>query len=111
MRALQRKHVGSINPAIKGSFLGGLVTKEGEIGGKLGGRVQCPNQAEEGDVQHLGPQAARPGRVKNSAQAFTFQKRPFSPTSCNLAINSFIYSCSHLAVYLQIHKRHLQTEN
>lgn len=53
----------STNPAIKGSFLGGLVTKEGEIGGKLGGWVQCPNQAEEGDVQHLGPQAARPGRV------------------------------------------------
>ena len=65
MRALQRKHVGSINPAIKGSILGGLVTKQGEVGGKLGRRVRRPSRAAEGGGQHLGPQAARPGRAIN----------------------------------------------
>lgn len=52
----------SPNPAIKGNFLGALVTKEGEVGGKLGGWVGRPSRAAEGSVQHLGPQAARPGR-------------------------------------------------
>ena len=63
MRALQRKHVGSINPAIKGSFLGALLSKEVEVGGKPGGRVRRPSRAAEGGVQHLGPQAARPGKA------------------------------------------------
>ena len=53
----------SPNPAIKGNFLGALVTKEGEVGGKLGRQVRCPSRAAEGGVQHLGPQAARPGKA------------------------------------------------
>ena len=53
----------STNPVITGSFLAGLVTKKGEVGGKLGRQVRHPSRAAEGGVQHLGPQAARPGRA------------------------------------------------
>ena len=51
----------STNPAIKGSFLGALLRKEVEVGGKPGGRVRRPSRAAEGSVQHLRPQVARPG--------------------------------------------------